>query len=210
MALNIAYGGGKNALIYYINGLHTKILSPTDLSEVTTPTTTHAALILGGSNAPLLTTDVAYDANSKPTITIEQVGVGAEIDAFFKKTCPRKAGSTSTVVNETGFDQSGVPWGSTVSASTQNVLVIVYGNKDAGGKVETTAFIGTVDPTSGSYKFEQSKAVRKNIKIIATNCKADPNFTVVSGMHLSTLVTGAAMTIAKDEYQSDPAQLTGV
>ena len=204
MAQALLYGAKSIVDVYRFTNdataANAKVL--TGVSGVTAVATTFAATNPALRANMVVDTDVAYDSNGIPTITITSNDSGKAWKAFKRAFLTRAAGASSGVSYDTGYYQGGEAFGSTTSSSSQNFLLVTYSAKDTSdlNNVEVEAFIMTLDPTSDSKKAAAGKIVQPALKFIGTPLNATAGFTVPAGTFDSTLVTVATFAIPTNYY----------
>ena len=190
-------GGGGVSYIYRLKSDHTEIQNAGGTAEATT--TADAALVVGtdDGNEILIKTGMSYDDDGIPTINFEQTGSGEDVEGFLEVAAPKKAGSTSSSVEEVKSETGYKIGGSSGGSDTVSYLVISYGSSDGTNKTVKTHII-TFKKSSGSQDWEAEKFVRPSIE--GTGIAAKDTITIASGLFDAEQVSASAQTIGKDFY----------
>lgn len=169
-------GGSGLTDIYLVNNLH-QIVDPETLVPINMSTASgwqgaKRAIRIGkeySRHEYLTQTDITIDDDGRLNVSWTQTKFDSAWNAFIKKVVSREAGAASAATEEV-VDETGYKGGGAAAASTQDVLIVSYGAKDADGKIPVIYAVGNISKSSGGLSFQANTFAKPTLSFVSKAC----------------------------------------
>jgi hypothetical protein len=191
-------GGGAMVDFFYLNADHTKIVTAAG-GDTQITSVADRALRIGkdyAKNNIVIQTDFTINEDDGIlNASWQHTKFDAAWNTFHKSVVSRTVGGPSSDLEELK-DELGVKIGGSAGGSTQDVLMISYGNKDSDGKIPVIVACGTISKSSGGLSFQADTFGKPSLAFVSKGCLKAGGLSVVPALDVWHTSTNAGGVIA--------------
>ena len=194
---------GSSIALFRLSLDHGDVVNKTTGVVISTPAFSDAAIVLKRDSSKSLvveTSGFTFDDAGVPTISVA-TNI-AEVVTFLATAAPRKAGASTSTMNELKDEEGGLTIGG-ASNSGGIPYLIIHAGPSNDEKRFLTAMIATIKPSSGSRSHAAGEWMKPSFEAVGVACKKTGGFVIAQAL-LDTekfgTVSAGDRTIAIDHY----------
>lgn len=189
-------GGGGQCDIFLIKSDHSGLVKVDGTTAITS--VADRAIRIGkgyARNEFLMQSDFTIDDDGKLNVTLNHTKFDSAWNTFLKLVVSRTAGTASAATEEV-IDETGYKGGGAAAASTQDVLLVSYGAKDADGKIPVIFAVGNILKSSGGLSFQANTFGKPTFSFQSKACQKAGGLVITAALDIYNGTTNAGGVLA--------------